>query len=134
MFVAVRIAQRFENFKHVRLAQPFVVAPAHCGKLAVQNVVSPQFRAKSVVGHVHHRGDFLCGIVHPQYFLGGFVSGFHGTFKILINEKRDYINCIAIIFYCFGIIFYCFGNFSYYFKSGANKTVIFSRVKGIFSE
>jgi len=60
------IAQHFENFKHMRLAQLFLVFPAHCGKLAVQNGVSAQFDAKIIVGHVHHGGEFLCGIVHTE--------------------------------------------------------------------
>jgi hypothetical protein len=53
MLVTAGIAKNFENYKYMRLAQPFVVAPPHCGKPPVQNGVSAQFCAKSVVGHVH---------------------------------------------------------------------------------
>ena len=87
MLVSIRIAQHFENFKHMRLTQPFVVFPAHSGKLAVQNGVSAQFCAKSIVGHIHHGGEFFGGIVHSENFWSGNERVFHEAFRFLIGEK-----------------------------------------------
>ena len=144
MFITIGIAQYFENFQHMRLTQSFIVAPTHCGELAVQNGVSPQFRPEGVVGHIHHGGEFFCGIVHPQAFGGG-VVGFHWIFlrklrklrnlknlKGFNGEKMGYRNRIAIICYCFGTFRYHFGTFLNDFKLGANETGIFSICKGIF--
>jgi hypothetical protein len=82
MFVSVRIAQHFEYFQHVRLAQPFVAAPAHRGEFCVQRAIPAQFPAKGIVTCVHHGGKFFDGVKHSQNFRFGF-NGFHYFLKKL---------------------------------------------------
>jgi hypothetical protein len=117
----------------MRLIQSFIIAPAHCSQISVQNAVSPQFRTKSVVRHIHHRGNFFRGIVHPQGFWGCF-SCFHGLSLGFNAEKYGKNNVSAIIRYCFGTFRYHSVTFTYDFVYGANKTDILTCVKDIFSE
>jgi hypothetical protein len=116
----------------MRLIQPFIIAPAHRGQISVQNTVSPQFRTKSIVRHIHHRGNFLCRIVHPQGFCGGF-NGFHGFSLGFIAEKYGKKYVSAIILYCFRTFPYHSGTFTYDFIYGTNKNDILTCVKDIFS-
>jgi len=129
MFVTVRIAQNFENFQNMSLAQAFVVAPAHRGQLVVQGGVSAEFGAESVVGYIQHGGKFFGRIEHSEGFLG-VVWDFHGTFKNLriLRKIRKLIRNNE----GFGTFLNDFGTFRNDFKSGANVAGIFLYCKGIF--
>jgi hypothetical protein len=126
----------------MRFVQAFVVAPAHCGELAVEGGVSAEFGAERVVGHVHHGGEFFGGVEHSEGFWGGFV-GVHRslrnirTLRILteiIDEKWRNIERVAIICYVFRTLRFHFGTFPDDFIFGANEAKTFTCVKDIFSE
>ena len=132
MLVAVGIAQHFENFQNMRLAQAFVGAPAHCGELAVQGGVSAEFGAEGVVGHVHHGGEFFGRIEHAEGFRGDIWDGwdFHGTFRNLRNLRK--VRDLMRNNRGFGTFLNWFGTFGNDFESGANVGGIFSYCKDIF--
>jgi hypothetical protein len=136
MFVTIGIAQYFEYFQHMSLAQSFIVAPSHSGQLAVQYGVSAEFRAEGVVGQVHHGGEFFGRVEHAEGLLGDDwdLGDIHGIFRVLRKIRNLMRNNggFGIIFYCFGTFRYCFGTFPNDFKFGANYAGIFSYCKGIY--
>jgi hypothetical protein len=134
MLVTIGIAQNFENFQNMCFTQAFVVAPAHCGQLAVQGGVSAEFGAKGVVGNIKHGGEFFGRIEHAEEFLGDVweLGGFHGTFKNLRKLMRNNRGFACTLRSTRGIILNDFGTFRNDFKLGANDAGIFSIDAGFF--
>jgi len=72
----------------MRLAHPFVVAPAHCGKMALQNGGSAEFGVKGVVMGLLPVHPFLVTI---YYMCGAYFSDLIKDFYLVIGQKNPHV-------------------------------------------